>query len=160
MGKFAAEKLREVKNGHNGTWSFYPFLNNIAAGSCLGTFNQVWPSIRRTYLLLRVPYNTTSTQGMLALLILVSSTPVSPEWRCTSQMCLPFRFIQLPDLEGTIKLSPHGSVIAVLFNFPFYHISFLTKTYNHFKPFLITHSFTLCYEVNPNIPLLCYQMQY
>jgi len=36
MGKVRADKLREVKNGHDGTWIAHPFLNNIA----LDVFNQ------------------------------------------------------------------------------------------------------------------------
>ena len=36
MGKVRADKLREVKNGHDGTWIAHPFLNNIA----LEVFNQ------------------------------------------------------------------------------------------------------------------------
>ena len=31
MGKVRADKLREVKNGHDGTWVAHPFLNNIAS---------------------------------------------------------------------------------------------------------------------------------
>jgi len=30
MGKVLADKLREVKNGHDGTWIAHPFLNKIA----------------------------------------------------------------------------------------------------------------------------------
>ena len=45
-------------------------------------------------------------------------------------------------------------VIAVLFNFSFHHISFLPKTYS-FQTLSYHSLFTLCYEVNPNIPLLC-----
>ncbi|KAF9652974.1 malate synthase [Thelephora ganbajun] len=30
MGKVRADKLREVRNGHDGTWIAHPFLNNIA----------------------------------------------------------------------------------------------------------------------------------
>jgi malate synthase len=30
MGKVRADKLREVKNGHDGTWIAHPFLNTIA----------------------------------------------------------------------------------------------------------------------------------
>ena len=36
MGKVRADKLREVKNGHDGTWIAHPFLNNIA----MEIFNQ------------------------------------------------------------------------------------------------------------------------
>ena len=36
MGKVRADKLREVKNGHDGTWIAHPFLNKIA----LEVFNQ------------------------------------------------------------------------------------------------------------------------
>lgn len=32
MGKVHADKLREVKNGHDGTWIAHPFLNSIAMG--------------------------------------------------------------------------------------------------------------------------------
>ena len=39
MGKVRADKLREVKNGHDGTWIAHPFLNNIA----LEVFNQYMP---------------------------------------------------------------------------------------------------------------------
>ena len=31
MGKVRADKLREVKNGHDGTWIAHPFLNIIAS---------------------------------------------------------------------------------------------------------------------------------
>ena len=30
MGKVKQDKLREVKNGHDGTWIAHPFLNKIA----------------------------------------------------------------------------------------------------------------------------------
>ena len=36
MGKVRADKLREVKNGHDGTWIAHPFLNKIA----MEVFNQ------------------------------------------------------------------------------------------------------------------------
>ena len=36
MAKVRADKLREVRNGHDGTWIAHPFLNNIA----LDIFNQ------------------------------------------------------------------------------------------------------------------------
>jgi len=39
MGKVRADKLREVKNGHDGTWIAHPFLNNIA----LEVFDEYMP---------------------------------------------------------------------------------------------------------------------
>jgi malate synthase len=45
MGKVRADKLREVRNGHDGTWIAHPFLNKIA----LEAFNQYMPGPNQVY---------------------------------------------------------------------------------------------------------------
>ena len=92
MNKVRADKLREVTNGHDGTWIAHPLINGIAMeifnkymlGPNQVSSPQIVP-VQRTH---GTPYSTTSAERMSKSQRQTCSTPRCPA-RSPLRACVP-----------------------------------------------------------------------